>query len=166
MEIQDRFQEMLLPVSRKIKKECNYNSKSCPDEVSFIRLGFKSMKKELLETLEIIALLNPSAREWEKIRETGDNFLELQINTIISGFQPLCENNESHQGEITFFKKEVKAEFNALIDGRLQEIIHRRKKIISDLMVRIIGGIVGGLIVYFLTKPFFWHFFVTVVNTG
>jgi hypothetical protein len=156
MKVQDRFQEMLLPVSRKIKKECNYNSKSCTDELSFIRLGFKSIKKELMETLKIIVLLNPSAKEWEKIRETGGNFLELQINTIINGYSPLCEHSGNHQSDIAFLKREVIAEFNAFIDGQLKEIIRRRKKIFSDLLIKIISGIVGGLIVYFLTKPFLW----------
>ena len=91
MKVQERFKEMLLPVSRKIKKECNYNSQSCADELSFIRLGIKSIKKELMETLNITALLNPSAREWERIRETGKSFLELQINILISSYPRLGE---------------------------------------------------------------------------
>lgn len=166
MKLQDRFQEMLLPVSRKIKSECNYNTKSCTDKLSFIRLGIKSIKKELMETLEIIVLLNPSAKEWEKIRETGENFLELQINTIISGLPTLYDNGDNHQSDIAFLKKEVIAEFNAFIDGQLKEIIRRRKKILSDLMVKIISGIVGGLIVYFLTKPFLWQFFLLIINAN
>ena len=147
---------MLLPVSRKIKKECNYNSQSCADELSFIRLGIKSIKKELMETLNITALLNPSAREWERIRETGKSFLELQINILISSYPSIWVNSSNHQSEIESLKKELIAEFNTFIDGQIKEIIRRRKKIISDLLVRIISGIVGGLIVYFLTKPFIW----------
>src|SRR5690554_374846 len=107
MKIQERFKEMLLPVSRKIKKECNYNSKSCTDEFSFIRLGFKSIKKELMETLEITALLNPTARDWEKIRETGKDFLKLQIETLKNGYSRLWEDTSNHQGDIISLEKEV-----------------------------------------------------------
>ena len=118
MKVQDRFQEMLLPISRKIKNECNYNTKSFTEEMSFIKLDYKSI------------------------------------------------NGDNHQSDIAFLKKEVIAEFNAFIDGQLKEIIRRRKKILSDLMVKIISGIVGGLIVYFLTKPFLWQFFLLIINAN
>lgn len=154
MEVQKRFEEMLVPVSRKIKKECNYNSKNCINESSFARFSFGLIKKELMDSLEVIAVINPSIKDWEKIRETSRGFINEQIKMLKSDFSMIWSEDTMNDSEATILEKEIFAEYNTFIDGQLKSIVSSRKKILYDLLIKIISGIIGGTIVYLLTRYF------------
>ncbi|MDO9534973.1 MAG: hypothetical protein Q7J85_06490 [Bacillota bacterium] len=152
MEVQKRFEEMLVPVSRKIKKECNHSSNNCNDESFFARLSFDLIRKELMEALQIIAIINPTIKDWERIRENSRVFFNEQINMLKNDFSMLMEEDDINDSEANLLKKEIFAEYNTFIDGQLRIIADGRKKILYDLLIKITSGIIGGLIVYFLTR--------------
>jgi|GEM_PF-5531104 len=63
MHIQKRFEDMLVPVSKRIKEECQNNlpnTGKCILPSAYLRSSFELIKKELMETLEIIALIKPN----------------------------------------------------------------------------------------------------------
>jgi hypothetical protein len=152
MEVQKRFEEMLVPVSKKIKNECNHSSKKiCVDDLSFARLSFDLIKTELSEALDVIAVVNPSIEDWEKIREICRDFLNEQVTMLKNKYSMLLGEYFINGSGTNPFEKEIVAEYNTFIDGQVRSIVRSRKKFIFDILIKVISAIIGGIIVYLLT---------------
>ena len=132
MDIQKRFEEMLVPVSEKINEECQNFLPDSGDRIpppTYIRSTFQLIKKELMETLEIITLINPSKTGWKAIRETGVDFIKEQSEMLQKEYCRRWSRAYFNEKEFEILVKEVTAEYHTFIDGQIMNLEKINKNI-------------------------------------
>jgi|LSQX01.2.fsa_nt_gb hypothetical protein len=158
MDIQKRFAEMLVPVSKKINDECQ---NFLPDSgkrihpAAYMRTIFQLIKKELMETLKIVALVKPNKSDWKSIRKIGIDFLEQQSGIFKEEFYERWGLEYFNEKEFETLEKEIAAEYHTFIDGKIIALQKARKKFFYDIIKGVIVGIIGSLIIYYLTTIIF-----------
>jgi hypothetical protein len=156
---------MLVPIAKKINEECQNNllnsHKEMPPSVS-LRASFELIKKELLDTLEIIAFIKPNRKEWEAIRKICQEFLEQQSNVLREDFVRTCGHKRLESSEFELLSKEAAAEYNTFIDGQLLNLSKMRRVHFYDIVKKVLAAIIGSIIIYYLNKFFFSCYFIFI----
>lgn len=158
MHVQERFKEMLVPIAKKINEECQNNLSNSHKEMlpsAYLRASFELIKKELLDTLEIIAFIKPNKKEWEAIRKTCRDFLELQSNNLKEDFVKIWGHERLESSEFELLIKEAAGEYNTFIDGQLLNMSKTRRIHFFDIIKKVVAAIIGSIIIYYLNKIFF-----------
>ena len=65
-----------------------------------MRSSFELIKKELIDTLEVITFIRPTRNEWEDIRATCREFLELQSEILKENSLRLWDHEHLTPGEL------------------------------------------------------------------
>ena len=157
MSVQKRFKDMLVPVSKRIIEECNNNlsERKCMALSAYMRSSFELIKKELIDTLEVITFIKPTRKEWEDIRATCREFLELQSEILKENSLRIWDHEHFNAGEFELLVRETATEYNTFIDGQLLNLVKTRRAHFFDILKRVLAAIIGSIIIYYLNKIFF-----------